>query len=247
MLIKYSQREALMGIKKMKVLTITMLSLLVSAGSAYSAIARPVSAESRLLLSQLYTSDIAKGTISRINGEIVTLELPSGRTQQITIDDNYIKRLNLRPGMEVVVNLNRGNIARGVRVVERNMTTAMQPVRGTITSIDGNVVMLKMPNGEIQRITLRQEDITRLNLQPGTEIAVMLNDERMASNVNVIEVNTTATSPSVTTVRREETVTERRTVEAIPAPPVIQTTEVEETTTVTQPVETEAAPVRALW
>lgn len=239
-----------MGTQKMKVLTGTMLSLLVSAVSAYPAIAHPVSTDSTLLLSQLYTSDIAKGTISRINGEMVTLELPSGRTQQITIDEDYIKRLNLQPGMKVVVNLNRGNIARGVRVVEANMTTAMQPVRGTIRSIDGNVVMLEMPDGRMQRITLREEDITRLNLQPGTQIAVMLNDERMASNVSVIEVNTTAISPSVNTntVRREETVTQRRTVESMPAPPpVSQTNVVEETTTVTQPVETEAAPVRALW
>lgn len=237
-----------MGIQKMKLLTGTMLSLLVSAVSAYPAIAHPVNIESRLLISQLYTSDIAKGTISRINGEMVTLELPSGDTQQITIDEDYIKRLNLRPGMEVVVNLNRGNIARGVRVVDTNMTTAMQSVRGTITSIDDNVVMLKMPDGRMQRITLREEDITRLNLQPGTQITVMLNDERMASNVSVIEVDTTTTvAPSVTTVRREETVTQRRTVETMPAPPMIQTTEFEETTTVTQPVETEAAPVRALW
>lgn len=237
-----------MGIQKMKLLTGTMLSLLVSAVSAYPAIARPVNIESRLLISQLYTSDIAKGTISRINGEMVTLELPSGDTQQITIDEDYIKRLNLQPGMDVVVNLNRGNIARGVRVVDTNMTTAMQSVRGTITSIDDNVVMLKMPDGRMQRITLRQEDITRLNLQPGTQITVMLNDERMASNVSVIEVDTTTTvAPSVTTVRREETVTQRRTVETMPAPPMIQTTEFEETTTVTQPVETEAAPVRALW
>lgn len=235
-----------MGIQKMKLLTGTMLSLLVSAVSAYPAIARPVNVESRLLLSQVYTSDIAKGTISRINGEMVTLELPSGGTQQITIDEDYIRRLNLRPGMEVVVNLNRGNIARGVRVVDANMTTAMQPIRGTIRSIDDNVVMLEMPDGRMQRITLRQEDITRLNLQPGTQITVMLNDERMASNVSVIEVDTTAIAPSVTTVRREETVTQRRTVEAMPAPPMIQTT-VEETTTVTQPVETEVAPVRALW
>lgn len=236
-----------MAIQNMKILTGTMLSLLVSAVSAYPAIAHPVSAESRLLLSQLYTSDIAKGTISRINGEMVTLELPSGRTQQITIDEDYIKRLNLQPGMEVVVNLNRGNIARGVRVVEAKMTTAMQPVRGTIRSIDDNVIMLEMPDGRMQRITLREEDITRLNLQPGTQIAVMLDDERMASNVSVIEVNTTAISPSVNTVRREETVTQRRTVEAIPAPPPVIQTTVEETTTVTQPVETEAAPVRALW
>jgi antitoxin component of MazEF toxin-antitoxin module len=237
-----------MGIQKMKLLTGTMLALLVSAVSAYPVIARPVSPESRLLLSQVYTSDIAKGTISRINGEMVTLALPSGGTQQITIDEDYIRRLNLRPGMEVVVNLNRGNIARGVRVVDANMTTAMQSVRGTIRSIDDNVVMLEMPDGRMQRITLRQEDITRLNLQPGTQITVMLNDERMASNVSVIEVDTTATiSPSVTTVRREETVTQRRTVETMPAPPVMQTTEFEETTTVTQPVETEAAPVRALW
>ncbi len=237
-----------MGIQKMKLLTGTMLSLLVSAVSAYPAIARPVNLESRLLLSQVYTSDIAKGTISRINGEMVTLELPNGGTQQITIDEDYIQRLNLRPGMEVVVNLNRGNIARGVRVVDTNMTTAMQPIRGTIRSIDDNVVMLEMPDGRMQRITLREEDITRLNLQPGTQISVMLNDERMASNVSVIEVDTTATvAPSVTTVGREETVTQRRTVETMPAPPMIQTTVVEETTTVTQPVETEFAPVRALW
>ncbi len=229
-----------MHVQKMKVLTATMLSMLVSAISVYPAIARPVGAESEQLLSQVYTSDIIKGAIRRINGEMVTLELPSGGRQQIKIDRDFIKQMNLQPGMDVVVNLNRGNVARAVRVLETNYVATTQPIRGTIRSIDDNVVMLEMPDGTMQRITFRQEDVTRLNLQPGTQISVMLDDQRMASNVSVIEVNTAAIdSRTLNTVRREETIIQRRTVEPIPAPPMVQTTEVEQST--------EILPVRALW
>lgn len=236
-----------MHVKKMKVLTGTMLSLLVSTVSVYPAIARPVGTESDQLLSQIYTSDIAKGTITKINGEMVTLELPSGGRQQITIDRDIIRRMNLQPGMEVVVNLNRGNIARGVRVLETNYVATTQPIKGTIRSIDDNVVMLDMPDGKMKRITLREGDIARLNLQPGTQISVMLDDQRMASDVSVIEVNTAATdSTDINTVRREETIIQRRTVEAIPAPPMVQNTPMTQTTEFEQQ-STETLPVRALW
>lgn len=234
-----------MHVQKMKVLTGTMLSLLVSAISVYPAIARPVGTEPEQLLSQIYTSDIAKGTIRMINGEMVTLELPSGGRQYITINRDIIKRMNLQPEMDVVVNLNRGNVARAVRVLETNYVATTQPIRGTIRSIDDNVVMLEMPDGKMQRITFREGDITRLNLQPGTQISVML-DDQMASDVSVIEVDTAANSTSVNTVRREETMIERRTVEAIPAPPRVQTMPMVQTTEFEQQ-STETLPVRALW
>lgn len=235
-----------MRIQKMKLLTGTMLSLLVSAVSVYPAIARPVGAESGQLLSQVYNSEIAKGTIRSISGEMVTLELPSGGTQQIKVDRDYTTRMNLQPGMEVVVNLSRGNVARAVRVLETNYVAATQPIRGTIRSINDNVVMLEMPDGKMQRITLRQGDVTRLNLQPGMQIAVMLDDQRMASNVSVIGVDTAVNSTNVNTVRREGTIVQRRTVETIPAPPMVQTMPITQTTEVKQQY-TEDAPVRALW
>ncbi len=238
-----------MGIPEMKVLTGTMLSLLLSAVSVYPAIARPVSTESnQLLLSQVYNSEIVRGVITRINGESVTLELPSGNTYQITVDSDNITKMNLRPGMEIVANLNRGNIARGVRVVGDNMITAAQPLRGTIRTIEDNLVTIEMPDGSTRRITIRPEDITRLDLEPGMQISLMLNDESMASDVRVVQVSTTPTnSTNVSTTRREEVTIERSTVETtpMPPPPVVRT-EVEETT-VTQPVETETMPVRALW
>lgn len=235
-----------MHIQKIKVLTGTMLALLVSGVSLSPAIARPVDA-SEQLISQVYTSDIAKGTISRINGEMVTLALPSGGRQEIKIDRDDIRRLNLQPGMEIAVNLNRGNIARAVRVLETNFVATTQPIRGTIRSIDGNVVMLEMPDGRMQRITLRESDITRLNLQPGTQITVMLDDQRMASDVTVVEINTAVTPNVINTVRRQETTIQRRTVEVTPTPvvrtmpmPMVETVEVEQQVT-------ETAPVRALW
>ena len=234
-----------MHVQKMKVLTGTMLSLLVSALSVYPAIARPVDAEPEQLLSQVYNSEIAKGTITRINGEMVTLELPSGGTQQITIDRDVIKRKNLQPGMDVVVNLSRGNVARVVRVLETNYVATTQPIKGTIRSIDDNVVMLELPDGKMQQITLKQEDVTRLNLQPGTQISVILDDQRMASDVSVIEVNTAVNSPSVNTVRRE-TVIQRRTVETTPAAPTVQTMPMTQTTEFEQQ-SNETLPVRALW
>lgn len=238
-----------MGIPEMKVLTGTMLSLLLSAVSVYPAIARPVSTESNQLLSQVYNSEIVRGVITRINGESVTLELPSGNTYQISVDSDDITEMNLRPGMEIVANLNRGNIARGVRVVGDNMMTAAQPLRGTIRTIEGNLVTIEMPDGSTRRITIRPEDITRLDLETGMQISLMLNDESIASDVRVVQVSTTPTnSTNVSTTRREEVTIERNTVETIPAPPPpVVRTEVEETTTVTQPVETDFAPVRALW
>lgn len=237
-----------MGIPEMKVLTGTMLSLLLSAVSVYPAIARPVSTESNQLLAQVYNSEIVRGVITRINGESVTLELPSGNTYQITVDSDNITRMNLRPGMEIVANLNRGNIARGVRVVGDNMITAAQPLRGTIRTIDGNLVTIEMPDSSTRRITIRPEDITRLDLQPGMQISLMLNDESMASDVRVVQVSTTPTnSTNVSTSRRQEVTIERNTVQMTPVPPPPVRTEVEETTTVTQPVETETMPVRALW
>lgn len=236
-----------MGIPEMKVLTGTMLSLLLSAISVYPAIARPVSTESNQLLSQVYNSEIVRGVITRINGESVTLELPSGNTYQITVDSDDIARMNLRPGMEIIANLNRGNIARGVRVVGDNMITAAQPLRGTIRTIEGNLVTIEMPDGSTRRITIRPEDITRLDLEPGMQISLILNDESIASNVRVVQVSTTPTnSTNVSTTRREEVTIERNTVEITPLPPPVVRTEVE-ATTVTQPIETETAPVRALW
>lgn len=142
--------------------------------------------------------------------------------------------------------------------------------KGTIQSISGNVVTLKMSDGMTQTVTLKQEDVTRLELEPGMEISFMLDDNKMASEVSVVQASTTATDSSgVDATTNREVTTQRRTtvgntqtptMDSTTTPTTSSTTEVTETTetqetqsttTETQEVEetqsTESTPVRALW
>lgn len=126
-----------------------------------------------------------------------------------------------------------------------------QTVRGTIKSIVGDMVMLEMPNGKTQQIIINPDDLGRLNLERGMQIAVMLDKQNMASNVRVVEMNTASTySTRVNTTRRQQVTTQRRTVQTTSTPAAVQTPV--QTTEVTQTVEVErqsanTRPLRALW
>ena len=182
-----------MRLQKTKILTGTMLTLLLSAVSVFPAIARPASeGESKQLQSQTNTD--------------TTTPTP---------------------------------------------TNTNQLVRGTVSSIRGNVVTLRLPDGTTRSMMLTPEDLTRLNLMPGMEISATLDDQNMASNVSMVEAaDATDTTRLNRTRRVEETTIQRRTVQTTPSPaPTTTTGETTSTpdTAQTEPQTTEAAPVPALW
>jgi hypothetical protein len=193
-----------MRLQKTKILTGTMLTLLLSAVSVFPAIARPASeGESKQLQSQTNTDTT---TPTPTNTDTTT----------------------------------------------PNPTNTNQVVSGTVSSIRGNVVTLRLPDGTTRSMMLTPEDLTRLNLMPGMEISATLDDQNMASNVSMVEAaDATDTTRLNRTRRVEETTIQRRTVQTTPSPAPTtttgETTTAPDTTTQTEPQATEAAPVPALW
>ncbi|MBD2742585.1 hypothetical protein [Coleofasciculus sp. FACHB-1120] len=121
-----------MRLPKTKVLTGTMLTLLLSAVSVFPAIARPAEGESRQLLSQTNTdtttpsptdaSQLVRGTVRSIKGNVVTLTLPDGTTRDMMLTPEDLTRLNLMPGMEISATLDDQNMASNVSMVTADTT-----------------------------------------------------------------------------------------------------------------------------
>lgn len=195
-----------MRLQKLKIVTGTMLSVLISAVAAYPAIARPVGeSTSEQLLSQM-DMDQPPQTTPGTENQIAPQTVPQ-TTPQAT------------PDME-------------------------EPVIGRIVRVEGERVTLEMPDGMTQEITIPQQDMTRLNLVPGTEIAVQLDDQNRATSVNLATADTERTT---TTIRQEEqTIQQRTTTQTTPAQTPEATTGTTPTPEAGQQAE-ETAPIRALW
>ncbi|MEW6498511.1 MAG: hypothetical protein AB1589_39335 [Cyanobacteriota bacterium] len=211
-----------MRLQKLKIVTGTMLSVLISAVAAYPAIARPVGeSTSEQLLSQM----------------------DMNQTPQTTPGTENQTRPQTTPGTE---NQTTPQTTPGTQ----NQTTPLatptteEPVTGRIVRVEGEKVSLEMPDGMTQEIMIPQRDITRLNLVPGAEIAVQLDDQNRATSVNLATADTNRTT---TTIRREEQTTQQRTTtETTPAQTPEAATETTPTPEAGQQAE-ETAPVRALW
>lgn len=67
-----------------------------------------------------------------------------------------------------------------------SQATQAGELAGVINSINGETVEFAQAGGSTRNITIRQQDIDRLNLQPGTRIAVRLNDAGVAVSVRVL-------------------------------------------------------------
>lgn len=222
-------------------------SLLISTVVVKPAIALPsADLESQQLFSQTNTTQTTiRGTIKTIVGDVVTLQMPNGTTQQVRISRADLIRLNLRPGMQVAMMLNNQNMATRVTMVEANATNYAQPLRGTIRSIARDVITLETPNG-VQNVRISATEVSRLNLQPGMQIALMLDQNNVASGVSVVE----SSSSTTTRVGTSQQVIQR-TVQTTSTPvtsqsTVTRTTQVTQTTQA-QPRNNAVRPVRALW
>jgi antitoxin component of MazEF toxin-antitoxin module len=133
------------------------------------------------------------GTITSItNDGDLTLTLPDGSLRNVTINRQLRQSLNLTPGMRVAVTRTMNGVLNVSTNVQNNQTTTstynngsdrtvQQTVRGTITSINGNTVTVRMANGQSQDVMIDQSLIDRLNLQTGNRIIVrMRNDGSMS-------------------------------------------------------------------
>ncbi len=141
--------------------------------------------------------------------------------------------------------------------MNRDSTNQMdRAVTGEIVTIDGERVTIRQSDGQTRQIMIPQRDMQRLNLRPGMRIAATLDDQNMASsvsmaNTNTASENTTDASRTTSTLRREEEITQRRTVETRPAPTSTENTDIRSTEVrqaqEVEPQTEEPRPVRALW
>lgn len=143
------------------------------------------------------------------------------------------------------MNLNQGQ--------QMNQPMAGQSVTGRITNITGERVMMEMPDGTTQEVTIAQQDIRDLNLAPGMDISLMLDDQNVATNVNLADTtatDTTGTNTNTTLRREEQTIQRRTTVETVPQQRTVQNAPAQTTTPMmdeVQQTDTQSRPVRALW
>jgi molybdopterin-binding protein len=203
-----------------------------------------------------------RGTIRSIVGEVVTIQMPNGESRAVTVSEEQITKLNLRPGMTIVATPMSNSDNANVRVELANDTTStnMASMRGTVRSVAGDVVTVEMPDGTTQTITLSRADSTRMNLTPGSQVMVMMNNGvatlNMATNTGLTTdtTDTTGINSSTTTLERQTSIstdtTAPSTVNQQPAAATTTRTTVTQQRTSTRPTTTRPAArraVRALW
>jgi len=81
-------------------------------------------------------------------------------------------------------------------------TNTLKPVTGTITSIIDELVTLETRSGTTQQISIKREDISRLDLQRGMYIAALLDSRNTARNVSIIKDNIASRAITSTDSRR---------------------------------------------
>lgn len=87
-------------------------------------------------------------------------------------------------------------------------TNTLKPVTGTITSIIDELVTLETRSGTTQQISIKREDISRLDLQRGMYIAALLDSRNTARNVSVIKDNIASRAiTSTDSTRGDDTIT----------------------------------------
>ena len=198
-----------------------------------------------------------RGVIRNIVGDVVTLELPNGTTRSVTVSKEQRTQLNLQPGMIVTARSMSSGSNGNVFIEMANDTMASTGMmNGTVRSIVGDVVTITMPDGSTRDVVLSRADIDRLNLVPGMNVSVMMND----GNATVSLLNGTQQSTMMTNNNSMGTTSQPAMMDqSIDSTVVQERTSISQTTTVspttTQPSNTtvnttrtvQSRPVRALW
>ncbi len=192
-----------MRMKNMKVLTGTMLTLILSGVSVSPALSRPVApvGESQFI-SQMNPS-MVRGTIQSIRNNQVSIRLPNGETQVVEISEDDRNRLGLLPGMEIEVMLDdTGMMGTQVTVINpedrvttttTSTTTTTAPtttttartirVAGDVVSCDATTLQVRLPDGGIRTYMVGPDVCTLAVMSPGRRIEFDLDDRNMVSNI----------------------------------------------------------------
>lgn len=102
------------------------------------------------------------GTVSAINGDMVTLLVPSGTVQTFAFTPAQI--VQIRTGQRIAV-------FRSGRTVAR-VAPAVQTVRGTIESVGKTTVTLRLPNGRTQTVKVAPTAAHNMMLREGRPVIV---------------------------------------------------------------------------
>lgn len=192
-----------MRMKNMKVLTGTMLTLILSGVSVYPALSRPVAPVGESQFISQANPSMVRGTIQSIRNNQVSIRLPNGETQVVEISENDRNRLGLLPGMEVEVVLDdTGMMGTQVtvltpddRVTTTTTTTTTAPaptttttartirVAGDVVSCEDTTLQVRLPDGGIRTYMVGPDVCVQAVMSPGRRIEFDLDDRNMVSNI----------------------------------------------------------------
>lgn len=191
--------------KNIKVLTGTMLSLMLCVVSVYPAIAAPrMPVRGGQLISQTRSGETVRGTIQAIRNDQVTLRLPNGETVVVEISETKRDELGLLPGMDIMVTLDdMGTMATQVTVVnpdeDTNRVTTTQTsttttrtaqtpsrmvrVTGDVISCEGTNLQLRLPDGNIRNYVVTPDQCNEAFIRPGRRVIIDADETNMISNI----------------------------------------------------------------
>ncbi len=192
--------------KNIKVLTGTMLSLVLCGVSVFPASSRPVAPVGESpFISQANPTTMVRGTIQSIRNNQVTIRLPNGETQIVEIAETDRNRLGLLPGMDIEVMLDStGMMGTQVTVITpedrvtttttSSTTTTSTPtttttstrtirVAGDIVSCEETSLQLRLPDGGIRTYMVTTDVCRQAVMTPGRRIEFDIDDRNMVSNI----------------------------------------------------------------
>ncbi|MCT7973124.1 hypothetical protein [Laspinema olomoucense] len=193
--------------KNMKVLTGTMLTLILSGVSVSPALSRPVAPVGESQFISQTNPAMVRGTIQSIRNNQVSIRLPNGETQIVEISEDERNRLGLLPGMEIEVVLDdTGMMGTEVTVLNPNdrvtttstsTTTTTAPtttttttttartirVAGDIVSCEDTSLQVRLPDGGIRTYMVGPDVCSQAVITPGRRIEFDIDDRNMVSNI----------------------------------------------------------------
>ncbi|MCT7982976.1 hypothetical protein NG796_06685 [Laspinema sp. A4] len=186
--------------KNMKVLTGTMLTLILSGVSVSPALSRPVTPMGEGQVISQTNPSMVRGTIQSIRNNQVSIRLPNGETQIVEISENDRNRLGLLPGMEIEVVLDETmmigtqvtvlNPDNSVTTTTTSTTTTTTPtaprtirVAGDVVSCEDTTLQVRLPDGGIRTYMVSRDVCTQAVMTPGRRIEFDVDDRNMVSNI----------------------------------------------------------------
>ncbi|HBB34422.1 MAG TPA: hypothetical protein DDZ80_24240 [Cyanobacteria bacterium UBA8803] len=168
-----------MASNKSKLLTGTILSLLLGGVAVYPAIANQAEQGNSnqnfsQMSDQMSETGAMRGRVTGIVGSLITIKMDNGESQTINISRE--QRADFIPGTAVlirdgeIVDFGPSAAAFSSQDSMQNYYSYAEPMRARITSITGTLATVEMENGQTQTVGISR--LQRSELVPGTEVMV---------------------------------------------------------------------------